>query len=433
MSRRPPPVVVDGRSPGRRGALPDRLRLTSRVRGHVEKAVRRALEERSIVDIDRDGQRVRVPMDAVREYEVRHDPRKGVRHIVLTGNDRFVVGDRIPKSGGAGGGSGAGAGAGTGKAEDDFVFELDRNEFLDVFFDDLELPDLETKDVAETIERRLTYEGIVDTGPPSLLDVARTYEASLARRAALGRPSRRKIRELEEELERALAEGDEDRAGRIREKLEKAKKRYAAISAFEDIDMRFRLFRYRPEPVARAVMFCLMDVSGSMGAKEKDIAKRFFVLLYLFLQQRYRRVDIVFIRHTEEAQEVDEETFFHSRETGGTRVSSCIRLMMDIQRERYPASSWNVYAAQVSDGDNFGDDNPVLAEAIEEAMGVVRWFGYIEVHSVSWGALAGGAKVWDVYRPVAERHPKLAMRRVRERGDVVPVFRDLFRKREKTT
>ena len=114
--------------------------------------------------------------------------------------------------------------------------------------------------------------------------------------------------------------------------------------------MRFNAFTEQPVPTSQAVMFCLMDVSGSMGEREKDLAKRFYMLLHLFLKRRYEKVDIVFIRHTHDAQEVDEQEFFYSRQSGGTIVSTALDKMLEIQKERYATADWNIYAAQASDG-----------------------------------------------------------------------------------
>ena len=130
-------------------------------------------------------------------------------------------------------------------------------------------------------------------------------------------------------------------------------RRRKVIAYIDPVDIRFNRFEPQPLPNANAVMFCLMDVSGSMGEREKDLAKRFFVLLHLFLKRRYERTDIVFIRHTHEAQEVDEETFFYSTQSGGTVVSTALEEMRRIIEERYPSREWNIYAAQASDGDNF--------------------------------------------------------------------------------
>src|SRR3546814_18539552 len=103
---------------------------------------------------------------------------------------------------------------------------------------------------------------------------------------------------------------------------------------------------------------CSSDLSGSMTEHMKDLAKRFFALLHLFLTRNYRYVDVVFIRHTDRAEEVDEQTFFYSRETGGTLVSSALDKMLQVVAERYRPSDWNIYVAQASYGDNIESDNP---------------------------------------------------------------------------
>ena len=133
-------------------------------------------------------------------------------------------------------------------------------------------------------------------------------------------------------------------------------------------------------PRAKAVMFCLMDVSASMGEREKELAKRFFILLHLFLKRKYERVDIVFIRHTDEAAEVDEQEFFYGRETGGTVVSSALKAMMQVREARYPVSDWNVYCAQASDGDNSGSDRATASRSCRGAScRSSQYYAYIEI------------------------------------------------------
>ena len=126
-------------------------------------------------------------------------------------------------------------------------------------------------------------------------------------------------------------------------------------------------------------MFCLMDVSGSMTEHMKDLAKRFYVLLYIFLKRRYKNVDVVFIRHTHQASEVDEETFFNSPETGGTVVSTALEEMQRVIEERYSPDNWNIYAAQASDGDNTASDNDktaaLLTKTISAGLPVLRLSG----------------------------------------------------------
>jgi uncharacterized sporulation protein YeaH/YhbH (DUF444 family) len=173
-----------------------------------------------------------------------------------------------------------------------------------------------------------------------------------------------------------------------------------------------------------------MDVSGSMTEHMKDLAKRFFMLLYLFLQRRYEAVEVVFIRHTHQASEVDEETFFYSRETGGTVVSTALEEMKRIAAERYPTAEWNIYAAQASDGDNLISDNARTSALLrDDILPVCQYFAYIEVGTEYQGGSPGFERdtdLWRTYRLIAQELPTLAMRRVRARRDIFPVFRDLF-------
>ena len=196
------------------------------------------------------------------------------------------------------------------------------------------------------------------TGSPANLSLPRTMRNSLSRRIALKRPKPEEVEALEAEI--AALEGRPDHAERVlalRAELERQLLRARRIPYIDPIDVRYRRFEPSPRPVAQAVMFCLMDVSGSMTEDMKDLAKRFYTLLYLFLQRRYKHVELVFIRHTHEASEVDEETFFHSRETGGTLVSTALEEMRQVVADRFPPAEWNIYAAQASDGDNAAGDS----------------------------------------------------------------------------
>jgi len=182
----------------------------------------------------------------------------------------------------------------------------------------------------------------------------------------------------------------------------------------------------RPEPIARAVMFCLMDVSASMDEEKKDLAKRFFTLLYLFLTRKYGHVDLVFIRHTDDAEEVDEDTFFHDTRSGGTVVFSALDLADKIRSERY-ARGWNVYVAQASDGDAFGADPARSARFLrEKLLPSTRYYAYLELASPHSGDHASA--LWSEYQRVADATDNLAMRKASERDQIYPVFRELFRK-----
>lgn len=427
---------VDRRLNPKDKSLGNRRRFIRRVRNHVKSAVDDVVRERKIADIDR-GERVGVPYDGIREPNFHYEAGSGRSDRVLPGNRQFNVGDRIrkPPSGGGAGGRGR-EGADDGEGEDDFLFVLSREEFLDIFFEDLELPDLIKHTLKEVDTFKPQRAGYSITGSPSNLAVASTMRNALGRRIALKRPSSGEMKALQAELFKLEAISEPSPAQKRRKKkllgeLEEMSRRRAAIPYIDPLDVRYKAFERRPEPNANAVMFCLMDVSASMGEREKDLAKRFFVLLHLFLQRRYDRIDLVFIRHTHNAQEVDEDTFFYSRETGGTVVSTALDEMRHIVEQRYPPADWNIYAAQASDGDNFpGDSERCLSLMRNAVMPLVQYFAYIEIIDEAEAEFLlsddSGVELWRTYQKVSRDWSNFAMKRIATRADIYPVFRELF-------
>ena len=429
---------VDRRLNPKDKSLGNRRRFVRRVRGVVKQAVQESVRQRSITDIDRKEQ-VSVPAEGISEPSFRHAAEGGRREHVLPGNKSFQAGDRIdkPKSGA---GQGGREGSDEGEGEDEFMFVLTRDEFLDIFFENLELPDLVKRTLKEIHATRPRRSGYAATGTPSNLSVERTMRNAFGRRIALARPGARKIRELDDqvrELEALTAPTAEQTAelAQLNERLETLRKRRKLVPFVDPLDIRYKHFTREPEPAANAVMFCLMDVSASMGQREKDLAKRFFVLLHLFLRRRYDRIDLVFIRHTQTASEVDEDTFFHSRETGGTVVSTALDRMKEIIEDRYPPSAWNIYAAQASDGENFPRDSQGCAALLDtHLMPLIQYFAYIEIIDENEAQLLpddeSGMELWRAYRGVADRWPQFAMKRISGPADIYPVFRELFEKQE---
>jgi uncharacterized sporulation protein YeaH/YhbH (DUF444 family) len=317
---------------------------------------------RSIRDIER-GENVRIPKKDLGQPVFQHGE-GGVREVVRPGNREYLKGDRSPKpQGGSGGQGGGGPASDSGEGEDDFVFSLSREEFLAVFFEDLALPNLLRTELTEQPEWKTHRAGFVSSGSPTHLHVVRSMRGALSRRIALGLDKRRSLQALQAELIDAV----EPRRSALLAETAELRRRLAAIPYLDPIDLRFRNRVRLPVPSTNAVMFCLMDVSGSMDEARKDLAKRFFILLYLFLTRHYQKVDLVFIRHHTQAAEVDEQNFFHATETGGTVVSSALQLMLEIQQARYPAAGWNIYGAQASDGDNWHHDSKPLPRAARAA------------------------------------------------------------------
>ena len=412
-------------------SLPNRQRFLRRAKALVQEAVRDASAKRGIRSADEGGE-VSIPLHGIREPTFHHG-QGGTRDHVLPGNKEYRAGDEIPRPpSGAGGGGNEGSPDGSG--EDEFRFVLTREEFLDLFLDDLELPDMAKRRLVEGSDPAWHRAGYAVSGSPANLSLSRTMRNSLSRRIALRRPKPDEAEALREEIERLEAGGDpEARLPALRADLERLLRRTQRIPYIDPVDVRYRRFEPVPRPVARAVMFCLMDVSGSMTEDMKDLAKRFYVLLYLFLQRRYKHVELVFIRHTHEASEVDEETFFHSRETGGTLVSTALEEMRRVVADRYPPADWNIYAAQASDGDNASGDSQRTARLLtEEILPACQYYAYIEVgrdgeHGMP-GFPRGPTDLWRTYETLVAMGAPMAMKKVRHRRDIFPVFRELFQK-----
>jgi uncharacterized protein len=417
--------IVDRRLNPSSKSLENRQRFLRRAKALVQQAVRNSSRSRDIPDILQGGE-VSIPLDGVDEPRFHRAP-GGTRDYVLPGNKEFVEGDVLPRPRGDGGGQPRDAGEGD--SEDAFRFVLTREEFLDVFLDDLELPDLAKKRVAEAEHEGLRRAGYAVSGSPANIAVARTMRVAMARRMALRRPRPQMFEKLDAEI--AAADDDEERAA-LRAQIEALEAKARRIPYIDPIDIRYRRFEKEPKPVAQAVMFCLMDVSGSMSEHMKDLAKRFYMLLYVFLTRRYRHVDIVFIRHTDRAEEVDEETFFRSPATGGTLVSSALEAMRRIVALRYRPADWNIYAAQASDGDNSYADGAITGQLLKNAiLPVTQYFAYLEVGEPGShrDASMPDSPLWAVYEGLRDEGATLSMRKVNSRSEIFPVFHELFQRR----
>ncbi len=429
--------IIDRRENPKGKSLGNRQRFIRRARGEIREAIRDNLRKRSVSDAT-SGENVSISSDGIREPHFVLDSDTGERSWVLPGNKEYREGDRIAKP--TGGGRGAGGKASPdGEGEDDFTFALTRDEFLDLFFEDLDLPDLVKQKIKDEVSFKPQRAGFSTTGSPNRLNLVRTVRRSLQRRIALRRPSDALIHEMEEELDRLRAGTSEQVAGVARSQriaeLEKALARALAkrkrVPYIDPVDLRYNRFEHVPKPVSQAVMFCLMDVSASMDEAMKDLAKRFFMLLHLFLDRRYQHVDVVFVRHTSTAAEVDEETFFYGRETGGTVVSTALEEMLKIVEARYPVADWNIYVAQASDGDDIPSDVGHCIELLDErVMPIVQHMAYVEISPDARRepGLYGrsGSVLWTGYQEVAEDWPNFAMRMIGGPRDIYPVFRGLF-------
>ena len=422
-------IIIDRRLNDRKKSSVNRERFIRRYKSHIKHAVTDMVSERSIKDMDRGGD-VKIPVKDISEPTFRHGV-GGDRESVHPGNHKFNPGDRIKRPQGDGEGDGSGDQGGDGDGEDSFTFTLSREEFMELFFDDLELPHLTRTQAGDIVEYKMQRAGYTRQGSPTNLSIARSLRNALGRRIALSSRPRRELQALAEQLAeleaKEAAQGMEAtpevpaRKAELLASMDLLRQQIARVPFIDDIDLRYRHRVPVPKPISQAAMFCLMDVSASMDERKKDLAKRFFTLLYLFLSRKYQKVDVIFIRHTEEAEEVDEEHFFHDARTGGTVVFSALDLMRQIMTDRYPTGQWNLYGAQASDGDAFGADPDKSSDFLsEKILPDLRHFAYVEVPDSD----SRPSRLAAAYRRIECEH--FAMRQVRERRDIYPVFRELF-------
>jgi uncharacterized protein len=413
--------IIDRRLAGKNKSIANRERFLRRFRSHIRRAVSDAVRDRSIKEIE-NSKSISIPRKDISEPVFRHGP-GGKREMIHPGNDQYMKGDKIDRPTG-GAGQGGSAASNEGEGEDDFVFQLSREEFMQYFFEDLELPHLVKTQLSAVPDVKNVRSGYAAEGTPNNIDIVRSLRSALGRRIALGAPLVNELARLEAELELIKADPGDRRIEieELSEAIHHLKGKIWRIPFIDPFDLRYVNRVRQPTPSSQAVMFCVMDVSGSMDEQRKDLAKRFFILLYLFLTRNYEKIEVVFIRHHTRADEVDEDTFFHSTESGGTVVSSALELMDQIITQRYDPSAWNIYAAQASDGDNWGDDSPqcraLLAERI---LPRTRYFAYIQVAQEE-------QNLWMEYQTLAQSYGQFAMKKVTAAADIYPVFRELFEK-----
>ncbi len=415
---------IDRRLNGKNKSTVNRQRFMRRYNSQIKKAVSDAVNNRSIQDIT-SGESVSIPTRDISE-PIFHQGKGGKRTIVHPGNDQFITGDKINRPPpGSGSGSGGGEASDSGEGNDDFNFQISKDEYLDLLFEDLELPNLQENQFNSIVKMKTRRAGYTSHGNPGNISIIKSLQNSLARRTALAGGKKRKVKALQQQVDE-LTNQDEIEGQFVRElkkEIAELKERISKVPFIDTFDLRYNNFEQYAIPNSQAVMFCLMDVSGSMDQPTKDMAKRFYILLYLFLTRTYKTIEVVYIRHHTQAKEVDEHEFFYSQETGGTIVSSALKLMDKIVTDKFPVNEWNIYAAQASDGDNWADDSPLCRKLLlDKIMPKVRYFSYIEITNRAHQTL------WREYEKVAEEYSQFALQHIRQLEDIYPVFRELFKK-----
>ncbi len=430
--------IIDRRVNGKHKSSSNRQRFMRRVARHISESIKDSIKKGSVRDIiDEQEQSVVVPKKDIGEPWFHHARGSGDVERVYPGNEEYVTGDRIPKPDEDGPGAG---GVGDGASEDDFQFMISKKEYLDIFFEDLELPDLVKRQLSTIDETKRHRAGYSIDGVPSRLNYIRSLKQSIGRRAALRNPKKRKLEELEALLEELLIDVNahsvlEDEIGisqpnnlldlieQIKLEIAFLKRKIKAIPFIDTLDLRYNRFEIINLPVTRAAMFMVMDVSGSMDEFKKEMAKRFYMLLYIFLSRTYEHIDIIPIRYHTEAKEVSEQEFFYSQESGGTLLSPALKLSRDIMKERY-ADNWNIYFCHASDGDNSDSDTSGCVSILNEILPKIQYYAFIQI----------GAEVNTLSQMYDDHiifdYDNVDIAFIDGPEDIFPVFRKLFEKEQ---
>lgn len=416
--------IIDKRNNPKGKSSKNRHKLLKRISSKIKKAIPKIVKDSDVKGFTSSKKGVKIPIKGINEPQFNYDPESGNKKRVYPGNKEYDAGDTIRKpSGGGQGGSGSGGSNDPSVTEDEFVINISRDEFLEYFFDDLELPDMVKKHLNTIVDFKQKRAGFSNQGTPNRLNIVKSFKNSLSRKMATSIFFDKKIKELEETLkDKSL---DDLEVEKIKKEIDRLQKMKLSISFMEEVDLQYNNFDKKPVETTSAVMFCIMDVSGSMGEKEKDIAKRFFMLLYMFLTKQYEKIELVFIRHHTAAKEVDEEEFFTSRESGGTIVLPALELMNQIIDSRY--SGWNVYASQVSDGDVWDREDSTACRDLlnSELLDKIQYMIYIETSRSQFNF----GDLWTDYVNLSNSRKNFVLGQILDVNQIWNVFRDFFKKK----
>jgi sporulation protein YhbH len=375
----------------------DRKRHRKLVEEAIKKDLGSIVAEESIIGQSGD-KKIKIPVKGIKEYQFiygKNNPGTGAG----TGDEER--GQVIGKTGdinqnGQGPGQGQGQ-AGNEAGEDIFETEITLDELVEYLFEDLNLPDLERKKYSqiETIHKH-KRSGFQKKGIPPRLAKKRTVIEKLKRQQTV------------------IRDGKQNRAETLEEEQERV--------PFREDDLKYYRVKEEVDFHSNALVICIMDTSGSMDQTRKYLARSFYFLLYQFVQYKYEHVEVVFISHTTEAQEVTEQEFFHKGESGGTFISSGYAKALEIIEQRYSPVIWNIYAFHCSDGDNWSEDNAKAVTLAKELCRVCNLFGYGNVGSQQWGSTIKSEFEKNL------KEPNFVIASMTRKEDIWPAFKKLLEK-----
>jgi len=413
--------IIDRRKNWKGKSTGNRRKFIKRIEGQIKKALPDVIADGDIKDMATGKGKIKVPVKGIKQPKFKYNGDTGKKEYVVPGNDRFYGGDRVPRPKKNGAGTGGKKGSKDGEGEDEFIVEINRDEFLKYFFEDLELPDLIKQDLEDINTTKYQRAGFTKESTPNRLDVVRSVKNSLARKLSIGAVFEERIKKLKAELKKTV---DQKRIKEINKEIKKLKIQKNTLPFLDNIDLQYNNFEYVTEPTTKAVMFCVMDVSASMGQREKAMSKKFFTLLYMFLHKKYENIKLIFIRHHILPKEVGEDEFFNSRDTGGTVVAPALDMVNNIIEDRF-SDEWNIYIAQCSDGDVWGiqDARDCVNILQTDLLPKIQYFAYIEVARF----VNENSELWQFYQQLNLDFKNFAMQQVVDESEIWKVFKQLFK------
>lgn len=373
----------------------DRSRHKEKIEKALKEGIHDIVADESI--IGQDGKKkIRIPVKGIKEYKFVYGS-NGQQQAGSGGDADISKGQKIGKSKkkkGKGDPNKPGDKAG----EEYYDVEVTLEELAEYLFKDLELPDLEQKQIAEIFFDKMKKSGYRPQGI---------------------RPRLSKKESAKQRIKRKMAARKQ---GNIKINPETGEEEFSFIEQ----DLRYKHYKPQPKPSSNACIFFIMDVSGSMSKQKKYLARSFFFLLYHFIRSQYEKTEIVFVAHDTQPYEVDEEKFFNRGTGGGTMVSPTIEYVTEQIQKRYNPRSWNVYAFHCSDGDNWSSDMQKTIDRNTVLKDLVQFYGYCEIvphESIRW---AGATPLSEAYEPYTDN--KFKVGHIHDKSDVWATFKKFFGK-----
>jgi len=367
----------------------DRRRHKHKIEKAIKEGIHDIVAEESIIG-QNGKKKIKIPVRGIKEYQFIFDQGNGSKGVGSAQGQDVQKGQvvRKPNQKGKGGKPDK---PGNNKGEEYYDVEISLEEMAHYLFDDLNLPDLAKKDSANVFSEKIKRKGYRTKG----------IRARLSKKETLKNKIRRKSQ--------AIKNGTYDPESGER-------------FPFHEDDLKYKHIDIQKKPVTNAVIFMIMDVSGSMGKRKKFLARSFFFLLYHFIRYKYQTVEICFISHTTEAEEVTEDDFFKKASTGGTLISTGLEKAEEIIKERFSPSSWNIYTFHCSDGENWSSDNEKAVEAMSRLISISQLAGYIQI--IPDQGSIWGQEMAEVFEPLEGKSFKVC--KVHDKKDIWPEFAKLF-------